>query len=349
MGNPTQRQIAAAAGVNVSTVSRALADSPNLPAATKRRILAVARKMGWRPNPLASAYMAHLRGTRDPAYKSAVGFLVDYAMPRGISSLPGHIQQHLRGARERAAAYGYRIEPISLREPGMDMRTLDRMLYHRGIPGFIVSGFQESGQAIHGIDWRRYAAVALGLSLTEPLLHRVAANVSHGFRLMLDRAIALGYRRIAVILSESYDRRVDHGALYPVSYARDRMPAGCSIETLVLATEQRSEFATIQTWLREHRPEVVIGTDLVWGAIESMEWNIPEDVAFIAVDRSPKYPETAGFNHRHDIQGGVAVDVLVAQITNNLRGVPAYPLLHFVDGNWEDGPSAPGLPRGFAG
>lgn len=343
MPNPTQREIAAAAGVNVSTVSRALSDATNLPAATKRRILGVARRLGWRPNPLASAYMAHLRGTRDPAYKSAIGFLIDYAMPRGVRSLPGHLQQHLRSARDRAATYGYRIEPISLREPGMDLHAIDKMLYHRGIPGFIITGFQQVGGIMHGIDWRRYAAVAIGLSVTAPLLHCVTANVSHGFRMMLDRAIALGYRRIAVILPEAYDVRVDHGALYPVSYVRERVPRGHSIETLVLETEERSEFARIQSWLRDTRPDVVIGTDLVWGAIESMDWRIPQDIAFIAVDRSPKYLETAGFNQRHDIHGGVAVDVLVAQLTNNQRGIPQYPLLHLVEGNWEDGPSAPGL------
>ena len=198
MKQPTQREIAAAAGVNVSTVSRALSDAANLPASTKRRILSVARRLGWRPNPLASAYMAHLRGTRDPAYKAALGFLIDYPMPRGPKSLPGHLQENIRGARERAAVYGYRIEPISLRDPGMDTRALDKMLYHRGIPGFIVSSLQQVGEPMRGLDWRRYSAVAVGLSMTDPLVHRVTANVSHGFRMIIDRAFSVSYTHLTL-------------------------------------------------------------------------------------------------------------------------------------------------------
>lgn len=341
MKSPTQREIAAAAGVNVSTVSRALSDAGSLPEATKRRIRGVARRLGWRPNPLAAAYMAHLRGTRDPAYKAVLGFLVDYPMRRGASGLPGHVQQHLLSARARAAFYGYRIDAISLREPPLTLRALDKMLYHRGIPGLLLSGFQQTGETMRDFNWRRYAAVALGLSLREPLLHRVTVNSHHGFELMISRAFELGYRRIGVIVSDIYDRRVDHGVLHPVMYARERLRPGQSIETLVLDSDERTEFPAIQQWLRDVRPDVVIGTDIAWGAIESMDWRIPEDIAFIAVDRSPKYPETAGFNQRHDIHGALAVDVLVGQLNNNLRGLPEYPMLHLVDGRWEDGDTAP--------
>jgi LacI family transcriptional regulator len=76
-----------------------------------------------------------------------------------------------------------------------------------------------------------------------------------------------------------------------------------------------------------------------------MDWRIPADVAFVSVDRSPDYPETAGFNQRHDIHGALAIDVLVGQLNSNMRGLPEHPMLHLVDGQWEDGDSAPGVRR----
>ena len=42
---PNQREIAAAAGVNRSTVSRALNHDPAIPEATRKRIFGVARRM----------------------------------------------------------------------------------------------------------------------------------------------------------------------------------------------------------------------------------------------------------------------------------------------------------------
>lgn len=342
MKHPTQRQIAQAAGVNVATVSRALANDQRISDETRKKVRSVARRLGWKPNPLASAYMAHLRGTRPTEVKTAIAFVTDHPMSRGVQSLPGHIRLWLTGAKTRAATYGFRVEIASLRAEGMSFRALDRTLYNRGIVGFLVGGFERPGTDIRGIDWNRYSAVTIGFSIADPPLHRVHANVPNGVQELIDRAFAMGYQRVAVIVPAPYDARVNHGVLYPLEYRRHRLLPGQSLDALVLPSDERTEFATIADWLRAHRPEVVIGTDLVWGAIETMDWRVPDDIAYIALDRSPDYPETAGFDQRHDVLGAVAVDVLAGQITHNLRGLPEHPILHTINGQFVPGSSAPG-------
>src|SRR4051812_21699814 len=56
----TIKDIAAKAGVAVSTVSYALRNHPSIPPATCRRIQAVGEKLGYRPDPQISALMAHI-------------------------------------------------------------------------------------------------------------------------------------------------------------------------------------------------------------------------------------------------------------------------------------------------
>ena len=59
-GPPTMRDIAEATKVSQSTVSRVLSDSPTaipIAAATRERVLETAKRLGYRPNPLARGLM----------------------------------------------------------------------------------------------------------------------------------------------------------------------------------------------------------------------------------------------------------------------------------------------------
>src|SRR5580700_3995704 len=51
----TVKDIAAAVGVSIATVSNVLNERPNVGAATRRKVLAVARRLGYRPNRAAQA------------------------------------------------------------------------------------------------------------------------------------------------------------------------------------------------------------------------------------------------------------------------------------------------------
>jgi DNA-binding LacI/PurR family transcriptional regulator len=101
-GIPTMRDVAAAVGVSQSTVSRVLSgvESPiPVTAATKDRILAAARDLGYRPNPLARG----LRGARtmllgvivrdimDPLYAGVLEALATAARSHGYNIVVGTV------------------------------------------------------------------------------------------------------------------------------------------------------------------------------------------------------------------------------------------------------------------
>lgn len=340
MKTPTYSEIAKACGVSSSTVSRALNNHRSIPESTRDRIRDIARKMGWRPNPLASAYMAHLRSTHPPSFKATIGVIVDHPMPGGLTDLPLHIQRIYTGIERRAREYGYVVHPVSLRDPEMTPALVDRIMFNRNIPGIILTGLSEPGNAPEGINWDRYALVAMGFSMHKPVLHRVATNVSHGFKLVIDKAFELGYRRLGVAVSREYDERTNHGVLFPVAYTQQRLAEGQALESLVYEGSGPEAIPQIAQWLERYRPDVVVGT-WVAEAIQSLGWRIPEDIALLTFDRSPEFPTHAGLDQRYEASGELGADVLIKEITHNRRGIPSDPVEHTIRGTWIDGPSAP--------
>jgi DNA-binding LacI/PurR family transcriptional regulator len=99
----TMRDIADAAGVSQSTVSRVLNGAPtNVPIAleTRERITRTALGLGYRPNPLARALRgaptmllgAVVRDFSDPFFAGALEVLAAEAIARGYNILLGHVQ-----------------------------------------------------------------------------------------------------------------------------------------------------------------------------------------------------------------------------------------------------------------
>jgi DNA-binding LacI/PurR family transcriptional regulator len=97
----TMKDVAAAAGVAQSTVSRILNDAPSgisVSAETRRRVLAMASDLGYRPHPFARALRgapsmllgAVVRDITDPFFAAAVEVLSIEAKERGYSLVLGH-------------------------------------------------------------------------------------------------------------------------------------------------------------------------------------------------------------------------------------------------------------------
>lgn len=341
MKTPTNREIALVCGVSPSTVSRALNHHYSIPESTRRRIVRVARKLGWQPNPLASAYMAHLRSTNPPSFKAILGVIVDYPMPNGVESLISHIRYSYEGFNQRARKYGYHTQVFSLQDPDFaSTGILDTTLFNRNIPGFVITGLSKPRRVLSGLNWSRYAIVAMAYSMPHPQVHRVAMNVTHGFLLILKKAFALGYNHIAVVTPVEYDKRTNHGLLMPATYFQQNLKRGQSLEIFKYSQLDRKGIETVAKWLDRTRPEFAVGPG-IYEAIQLLGWRIPQDIAMATFDRSPGFPEHAGLDQRYKAAGALAADVLINEITQNRRGIPSDPVEHTIRGRWVDGPTAP--------
>ncbi len=341
MRAPTCEDIGKACGLSAATVSRALNNSPLIPDATRKRVLRIAEKMGWRPNPLTSAYMAHLRSARPTSFKAILGVIVDFPLHNGPDDLPSHVRRTYRGFEQRALEYGYKVRAFSLVGPDATPAALDRAMSDWTIPGFLVTSMSTPDRVLRDISWSRYAMVAFGYSMKSPRLHRVVPNMYAGIKLAIERVFKMGYKRIGVAVSEEYDRRTNNGVMFPTSYMMRSLQPDQSIDVLQYS-EADPEGGTerIVRWLERTRPELVMG--MFFGHIfDHLGWRVPRDIARVAFDRSPESPNEAGLDLRYELGGALAADVLISQITLNRRGIPEMPVEYTMQCQWVNGRSAP--------
>lgn len=353
---PTVREIAKACGYANSTVSRALSNKPLIPAETRRRILAVAQEMGWKPNPLASAYMAHYRSTRAPKYQASLGYLICFTEAEAFSfadvkkpgDLPYFMKQHFEGAKARAAALGYVLEPIWFRELSFNFGRLERLLKNRGIPGLVVHGGLLPEDAFSEFDCDSFATATWGYSVIKPRMHRAAFHWNHGIRMALQKIRQLGYHRIALMISEHLDHLTYNSLASTFYYGEKHHSSKETLMSLVFSESSPDMNKKIRTWIERKSPEVIIGTAEVRQAIIQMGWKVPDDVAFVSPHRSSPWPDIGGIDQLPEVAGANTVDLISAQLIQNERGISPTPKLLLNEGIWVDGKSIPPA-KGFEG
>jgi len=186
---PTMQDIADAAGVSQSTVSRVLTGAPNaipINPATRERILEVARQMRYRPNPLARG----LRGARtmllgvivreitDPFFAGAVDAISTEANRRGYNVVLGD-------------AHGHTDEAIALRTV-LETRHCDAILLlgDTSDQPRLMEDLRDTNVPVVGL-WQG-TAIMPGISV-------VGVDNKLGLGGLMDHLLELGHRKIAFV------------------------------------------------------------------------------------------------------------------------------------------------------
>lgn len=353
----TQTDIARAAGVHNTTVSLALRNSPAIPEATRKRIQALAQRMGYHPDPALQALVAYRRGRTVRDRKQTIAYITNADTRFGWRSLPSEELFHA-GAERKAAQLGYQLEHFWLGEPGLTSRRLSDILFHRGITGGLLASHRPDADGLLDFDWSRISAVKIGCFPPAPTLHRVM-NDPHGIlRLALKRTGAASYRRVGLVLPKAWDEAADRawstGFLIEQNRRRDggglpihfcEMPAGADgagVEPRVRAAEAER----LKRWFDEFRPEAILSS---WPVIGSLlaELDIPvgREVGFVDLFLNESGRALAGVRQNSERVGEVATEMLVSLMQQNICGEPQVPTTTLVEGVWCDGQSLP-APKG---
>lgn len=332
--------VAAACGVSAMTVSRVLRNHPRVSSATRRRVLGVAKNLGYSPDPYMARLMARVRSHRHRRAEAVIAVVRDNHQGDDLLDTAYHYTP-LKDISEHAARYGYRAEEFRLDRAKMSPTRLRQILEARGIEGVIVS--PQSSQSIgREMDYAGLAAVTLGYGLTHPPLHRASTNMTRGILQATRELTARGYRRIGLAVSEWIDARSDHtytGAILNYQHrttARDRVPLLLFPKNNI--AEDRKYFCA---WFRRHRPDVIISFDTyvpTW-LTEELGVRIPDDCGLVVHDWIDRCADYAGIDHRRPQVVAAAVDLLATQLLNNERGVPAVARQVLIEPAWIDGPS----------
>lgn len=330
----TMKDVAKAAGVTTSTVCRALGSDSRIPDTTRSRIRKLATSLGYRPDPLLSAYARQCRGKSEGSEITTLAYITQFSTPDEWTRNTFYAPL-FKGASAQARRHGYRLEHFWMREPGMTERRLSDILHSRGIAGVCIAPVPQARSRMD-LEWSRFSCVTVGYSVQRPDLHRIAPHHFHTVLRASQKLRRLGYTRIGLCVYAHTSDRVDDLWLAG-SLVSGRQHPDTPIEVFLFDDDTRDEIAS---WVRAKRIDVVLSDNqLVLGELRRQGIHIPGEVGYATLNWISAEPEIAGIDQRPTAIGAAAVDLLIAQIRRGERGVPGMAVTSLVEGVWVNGPS----------
>ncbi|RRJ96109.1 LacI family transcriptional regulator [Opitutaceae bacterium TAV4] len=326
----TQTDIAERAGVHVTTVSMALRNSPLIAVATKLRIQALAKELGYQRDPMLDALSSYRATVRPRAFQSVIAWLDGYRVPSAFG--PNGIYAPLtQAARERAAALGFQMEviPFDVQHPA----SVARMLVARGIEGVLVPPMP-GGHIEVSLPWERFAAVSLSQGIAKPRLHLFMHDQIANIQITLRVLAGRGRRRPGLILEQHEHERTNGERYAGYLIHQAGLPESARVPPLIV--KERSPENVRAYWIR-HKPDALIvnrvGSVPKWLATLPGIGDTPEWVVAATVD-----PGLPGKGLREDMASlsNHAVEFLAGLIHRREKGPPICPVRILVKGRWRD-------------
>jgi LacI family transcriptional regulator len=175
----------------------------------------------------------------------------------------------------------------------------------------------------------------MGFSLVRPKLHRAVHRHIESLRLVIHKLGHLGYRRIAFAVFETQDRRNDFN--WSTAYAgyQVNLPVKQRIPIYYIENGNSTVFAK---WLKTWKPEVILtGNAMIIELLNEVGLSVPADIGLVTLDHSSVDKGIAGIDQLPELVGAAAMDMIVAQINRNERGIPASPRQITTEGVWVPG------------
>lgn len=337
----TMSDVAREAKVHQTTVSLALRNDPRLPQETRERLQALAKRMGYQPDPMLSA-LNFYRSSRGLAKaQPSMAFLMRSRVKRAPNVFFAD-EQFLKGARRACERLGYRLVPLQIANtPGEGMR-LSRILRSRGIGGVIMASLDINLRSLE-MEWDHFSALCIESQHLGLSLHTVGNNQTAITRLAVRRMHELGYRRIGLAVGavEEASLGKPFGAGYMVEiHAHEGL---VHIPPLLLRSNSEPTMSLwLRDWIGTHRIDAVLSN---WSnmpeLLRAAGFAVPAEVGLATLDQNPTRGATAGIRQSHDVVGERAVEGLALLMKTNQRGMIRLPNMTFVDGWWQDGPELP--------
>ena len=277
----TMQDIARAAGVSQSTVSRVLNDTPTsvpIAAETRERVQEVAKRLGYRPNPLARG----LRGARtmllgvivreitDPFFAVAIEALSTEALARGYNVVLG-------------SAHSKADEAIALRAV-LETRHCDAIL--------LLGDMRDEPKFLEDLRASQTPVIALWHGTELEGVPTVNIDNRAGMVAGIDHLIDLGHERIAFIGGRPLgDIRERHTAF--VAHLEDKGIPVPDEYVMTVVNEPAGGDAALRTLMSLETPPtaVVCSTDhLATGVLHAaadMELSVPEELSVVGFDDIP--------------------------------------------------------------
>ena len=177
MAGSTIYDVATAAGVATSTVSRAFSNPNRVSARTREHVLAVAAELGYRPNP-------HARALLSGRHNTVAMVVSDIANP--------HYFELIRGAEMRAKVSEYTLVLVNAEEsPRIEYDQIQRLV--PSVDGFILAASRLLDENLERVAAQRPVVL---MNREMPGLPSVVLDHAQGCRQIVEHLASLGHRQL---------------------------------------------------------------------------------------------------------------------------------------------------------
>ena len=338
---PTIRSLARLLRISRTTVSEALRNQPRVSARTRERVQAAARAAGYRFNPLASSILSEIRRTHLSTFHGVLAAvsLEEPARPR----FPGPFWLNLlRGAADRAAELGFKLERFMVGQRGLSVHRLDTILRSRGIRGVLIMPAWRRPDFTQ-LSWTNYTGVYADYLIDLPALHSVCPDHPRAMMGATERLHGLGYRRPGLVVLEQESSRLQHRWVAAFLAYVHLHPELAVVPPLLLPEMTPEPF---MRWFKKYRPDVVLGH-----RAEMISWmtacgaRVPETHGFCCLNIHLNTVPCAGIDQQPYQVGVRSIDIVISQLHRNEYGIPEVPCNTTVPSRWVNGPTLPARPR----
>lgn len=328
------RELAEKAGVCKATVSLALRDHPRISPEQRARIQAIARKLGYRPDPAMARIAANGWRASRRRGGTPLAFVVGQPHPTARAGEP-----YLSAARAHASALGYKLDRFALHDHGSPER-LAQVLHTRGVEGVVLFQITQP-DFIARFPWEKFSAVACSLSQIPLPVPMTAPDFSLQMEETWKRLRALGRRRVGLALlrpMSDHDGLARAGVFAYQQHYGDKNAA--RIPPTFFSDDPVAGRADFLAWVERWQPEVVVGlSEVFYWWLDSAGKRVPADIEFVSLygGRTREGSPVAGWDPRPEALGTAAIDLLDLQIRSAHKGLLEFPQTLLIPSRWIEG------------
>lgn len=322
----SMRDIAKAAGVSAATVSLALKNHPRISDKTRIRIQKISRKFGYKPDPVVTKYMEHLRVERSNRAATKLAVLIPELTQEDVKDYHP-IENNLKGIREQAYQAGFEIEIFYLKSLGVTWGRMCNILHARGITNVILAPFK-SGVGKVEMNLKGLCVATTGYSIIHPNLNRACPDYLQMMDELLEHLCESGFERIGLIMTYG-EGGIGH-KLFSSSFLYYQSKI-LKKNVVPILPKNKINDENIKKWINKYHAQVIISSGEILNMIKNKIQGIPNTIEYASLDLSEPPFDVTGMFHRHAEVGREAVKLVLTSMNFNQTGTPQHPKIVLVD------------------
>lgn len=316
--------------MHVSTISKALKGDLKVAPGTRKRVRALARKMGFRPDPMLSALSNYRKQAGPTGKQSTIAWIYNYAKGTDMSMYPDH-GHYVEGARQRCEELGYRLDEFWADGRRLTIKSLPRILTARGIRGVIFAPQEGVGIKVD-FPLDAFCALTIGYSLVEPKMDIVTNDHFTTMTEILERVRSHGFKKIGCYLWKNDNERMGRRARSAFSaFSRE-------YAATVKAYDQFNP-KTFRSWVNRGRFDAIVARGREQGdLISELNTRQRNAIGFFGYAIGSAETQLSGMAHNNLQIGNQAAEWITRRLERGLLGSPPIAQRLLISGKWISNP-----------